>query len=219
MSQSLSSALELFGTSAVIALSGAMAPGPFLTMTITRTVRSGPRSAFLMLVGHAVLEGALLFGFAFGLQRVLTQATVSRGLAVAGGVFLLWMGLALLRAVMTGSIVDDLDASRSASRVGPVAEGALVSLSNPYWLLWWVTIGAALASRGLETGMPGVAAFYLGHQAGDLAWYSVVIVAVARGRHLLPPRSYRAIMAMLAVLLLALGVRFAIAGVGLIPLT
>lgn len=213
---SLGDIAALGGQAAVIALSGAMAPGPYLTLTISRTVRVGARSALLMLVGHALLEGALIVGFAFGLQAFLRQPAVLRGLSLAGGAFLLWMGVDLLRGAWTGSIAKDLEVAEGTSRMGPVTEGALVSLSNPYWLLWWVTIGAALAAQGLAMGPAGVLAFYAGHELGDVVWYAFVIVAIAKGRHLLPPRVYRGVMGALALFLLVLGVRFALVGAGVL---
>ena len=73
MSEALLEAFALGGSAFLIGLTGAMSPGPYLTVTITRTVTKGPRSAALMLVGHALLEGLLLIGFAFGLQEVLDQ--------------------------------------------------------------------------------------------------------------------------------------------------
>ena len=54
-----------------------MSPGPYLTVTVTRTLQKGRLSAFLMLVGHAVLEALLLVGFAFGLQHFLNRPTVA----------------------------------------------------------------------------------------------------------------------------------------------
>lgn len=213
---SLPAVLSLGATAGVIALSGAMAPGPYLTVTIARTVRSGPRSAALMLVGHALLEAALLVGFAFGLQTFLRLPVVLRTLSLAGGALLLWMGFDLLRGAWTGAIVRDLNVAETTSRLDPVTEGAAVSLSNPYWLLWWVTIGAALAAQGLAMGPVGIFAFWLGHELGDIAWYAFVIIAVAKGHHLLPPRAYRLIMGGLAVFLLALAVRFLLVGAGVL---
>lgn len=209
----------VFGAAALVALSGAMAPGPFLTLTITRTVRHGSRSALLMLVGHAALEAALIAAFALGLQAVLARAVVVRGLALVGGLFLLWMGAGLLKGAATGAIAADLEAAERTAPLGPVSEGAVASLSNPYWLLWWVTIGAAMLTQALAIGPLGVAAFYVGHQLGDVAWYAFVITAVAKGRHLLPPLAYRLVMAGLALFLVALGARFGLVGAGLIAMS
>lgn len=201
-------ALSLGASAFVVGLSGAMSPGPFLTTTITETLRRGRLAAFGLLVGHAVLEAFLLVGFAFGLQAFLKRPAVATALALLGGAYLLWMGAGLLRGAWDGSVVPDLGKADAPLRFGPVVQGAAVSIGNPYWTLWWVTIGVTLAAKGLEIGLVGVLAFFLGHQLADLAWYSVVILAVHSGRRVLSPPLYRGVMAVLAVALLGLGAWF-----------
>ncbi|MBN2840384.1 MAG: LysE family transporter, partial [Coriobacteriia bacterium] len=208
--------LALGGAAFVVALSGAMAPGPYLTVTITRTMTRGPVSAALMLVGHALLEGALLVGFAFGLQTVLRLPAVATALALVGGAILIWMGQDLLRGAARGSIMPGADTAAPESRLGPILQGITVSLSNPYWTLWWATIGVKLASDGLAIGPLGVVAFFIGHELADIAWYGFVITAVSRGRGLLAERPYRLVIGACAVFLLYLGARFFIDGVGML---
>ena len=204
----IASPLQLGLAAFVIGLSGAMSPGPYLTMTIARTLRDGRLSAFLMLVGHALLEAALLIGFAFGLANVLKSPAVARVMSGVGGVVLVWMGASLVWGAWRGTISADLHAAEEPAKMGPVAHGAIVSLSNPYWTLWWATIGITLALRGLEFGPVGVLAFFVGHELADLAWYSVVILAVSAGRHLLSDRVYQLIMGVLGAFLLYLGGSF-----------
>lgn len=193
-------------------LSGAMSPGSYLTVTIARTIQKGPVSAALMLVGHALLEVALLVGFAFGLQHVLQLSTVTLVLAAVGGAVLLWMGGALLTGALRGTLSVDLESAERAGMsghpLGAVAHGAIVSLSNPYWTLWWATIGVKLAVDGLAIGPVGVLAFFIGHQLADVSWYGFVITVVHRGKGLLTPRTYGVVMAVLGVALLYMGLRF-----------
>lgn len=216
VSGQLAQALALGGAAFVVGLSGAMSPGPYLTVTITRTMTRGALSAALMLVGHALLEGTLLIGFAFGLQDVLRHATVATGLALVGGAILLWMGQDLLRGALSGTIVPAAGPAATESRFGPILQGVTVSLSNPYWTLWWATIGVKLASDGLAIGALGVVAFFIGHQLADIAWYGFVIAAVSRGRGLLPERPYRLVIGALALFLVYLGGRFVLDGLGVI---
>lgn len=216
MDDTLVQALALGGSAFLIALTGAMAPGPYLTVTITRTVTRGPRSAALMLVGHALLEGLLLVGFAFGLQEILQNLHVARVLSGIGGVFLAWMGWGLLRGAIAGTISPSAGPAQPESKLGPILHGATVSLSNPYWTLWWATIGIKLASDGLALGPLGIACFFLGHQLADVAWYGLVIAATARGRRLLSDRPYRLIIGACAVFLLYLGARFFLGALDLV---
>jgi threonine/homoserine/homoserine lactone efflux protein len=208
----ITEALALGVSAFIIGLTGAMAPGPYLTVTITRTMEKGRLSALLMLVGHALLEGLLLVGFAFGLQDFLARPTVTTLLAVVGGGFLVWMGVGLLQGSIKGTISPDARPGKADSRFGPIVQGATVSLSNPYWTLWWVTIGVKLASDGLAIGALGVAAFFIGHQMADIAWYGAVIMAVSSGRRLLSDRVYRLIIGVCAAFLLYLGGSFVIDG-------
>jgi threonine/homoserine/homoserine lactone efflux protein len=206
----VSQALLLGLNAFIVGLSGAMAPGPYLTVTITRTLQQGRLSALLMLIGHAALEGLLLIGFAFGLQHFLVRDDVSLVLAIAGGAVLLWMGQGLLRGALTGRIKLRADSTQTGSpqRFGPILHGALVSVSNPYWTLWWATIGVKLAADGLAIGPIGVAAFFIGHQLADVVWYSAVVSAVSAGRRVLSDTVYRIAIAVCASFLLYLGVRF-----------
>jgi threonine/homoserine/homoserine lactone efflux protein len=218
VSPELAAALQLSAQAFVVGLSGAMSPGSFLTVTIARTMRHGPFSAALLLVGHALLEVVLLVGFAFGLQYFLRLPPVTIVLALAGGTVLLGMGYVLLSGAVRGTIADDLEATEdgamSPSHLGAVTQGAMVSLSNPYWTLWWATIGVKLAADGLAIGPVGVLAFLMGHLAADASWYLFVITAVHRGKRLLTPRTYCVIMGILGALLLYMGLRFVGQGLG-----
>lgn len=213
-SAELTAAAKLGLAAFVVGLSGAMSPGPYLTVTIARTLRNGRLSAALMLVGHALLEGALIIGFAFGLQHFLARPSVATALAVIGGGVLVWMGADLGRGAITGSIAADLESSEETTSLGPIAHGIVVSLSNPYWTLWWATIGVKLAADGLAIGPIGVLAFFLGHELADVTWYGFVIGAVSKGRDLLTPRIYRIIIGTLAAVLLYLGAAFLLDGFG-----
>jgi threonine/homoserine/homoserine lactone efflux protein len=214
----LAAALSLGVQAFIVGLSGAMSPGSYLTVTIARTMQKGPVSASLMLVGHALLEALLLIGFAFGLQHLLQLSTVMLVLAIVGGAVVVWMGYALLAGALRGTIAADLvsaeDSGMSGHPLGAVAHGAVVSLSNPYWTIWWATIGVKLAADGLAIGPIGVAAFFIGHQLADVSWYTFVIVVVHRGKGLLTPRVYGTIMGVLGAVLLYIGARFIGQGLG-----
>ena len=196
----------------MVGLSGAMSPGSYLTVTIARTMQRGPLSASLMLVGHAILEALLLVGFGFGLQQVLRLSGVMLALALIGGVVLLWLGVKLVRGSVRGTLAKDLEVAEgvavSEGHLGAVAQGVVVSISNPWWTLWWATIGVKLAVDGLAIGPIGVLAFFIGHELADIAWYGFVITIVHKGKSLLTPRTYGATMGILGAALLYMGARF-----------
>lgn len=210
-------ALQIGAAAFVLALSGAMMPGPLLTVAVEQTARHGKGAAMLLMVGHALLEAALLLGLALGLNEILVLRPVRIGLSLVGGAFLLWMGVSMLVDVARGRVALQLDApTPPPSRLGPVLRGALVSLANPYWILWWTTIGLKLASDSLAIGPAGVGAFFLGHEAADFGWYFAIALAVATGRRFMSGRAYRVIIGACAIFLCYLAVVFVISAVRLL---
>ena len=204
----------IFLTSFGVGFSGAAAPGPLLAFTIRESVRSGYKAGPLVSVGHAMLELPLVIGLVWGLGGFLNRDPVVAGISLAGGAFLLWMGAGLV--LRPGRHLPEVG-EESGSTGGVwrmMLGGVLVSLSNPFWTIWWATIGLGFLAWAQETGGTGVGAFYVGHALSDFVWYTFVAVAVASGGRLMGPRLYRGLLVGCGLFLLGLGVWFLVAGVG-----
>jgi threonine/homoserine/homoserine lactone efflux protein len=199
----------ILASSFVIALSGAAMPGPLLSATISESVRRGMISGPILIIGHSLLELALVILLMFGLAPFLKQEWVFAAIAIIGSIMLAWMGLGMLRAMPTLSIRTDVQ-----TMGGPhlVFTGILLSLANPYWVLWWATIGLAYILYCARYGAWGVVFFFVGHILGDLAWYGTVSFAVGKGRRFLSDNHYRALIGTCAVFLLLLSCYFAWSG-------
>jgi threonine/homoserine/homoserine lactone efflux protein len=91
--------LTIFATSFVIAFSGAMMPGPFMTMTIGESAKNGPWVGPKMIVGHAILEMALLLALFFGLAPLFKKELFFIIIAIAGGAIMIWMAQSLFRSL------------------------------------------------------------------------------------------------------------------------
>jgi threonine/homoserine/homoserine lactone efflux protein len=81
----------IFLSSFVLALSGAMMPGPLLTATIGESARRGPSTGPLLILGHGILEVALLLLLFLGLSPFFQNRWVFIGIALAGSLILFWM--------------------------------------------------------------------------------------------------------------------------------
>ena len=209
--------VALFSSAFVVGLSGAMAPGPVLTATIAESLRRGFVAGPLIVLGHAILELVLLALVVGGLGAFLQRPVVAAALGLVGGSVLVWMGVQTVRtarAAVEQGMAAQGAAAPAAGGLHPVAAGVLLSLSNPYWILWWATIGLTFAGQAMAHGLPGLAAFYAGHISSDLAWYSAVSAAVAGGRRIVPASAWRVMIVVCGVALCAIGIRFLADGVG-----
>ena len=80
-----------------------------------------------------------------------------------------------------------------------------MSAANPYWLIWWLTIGLGYVMFSMKYGWLGVALFFVGHILADFAWYTLVSGAVAQGRRLISDRIYQGFLAGCGVFLFGFG--------------
>jgi threonine/homoserine/homoserine lactone efflux protein len=94
----------------------------------------------------------------------------------------------------------------------PVVAGILTSLSNPYWTIWWATIGLGYIVLSRRLGTVGLLSFYVGHILSDLSWYSFVALALTLGRRAISDRIYRGVVAVCGVFLVGFGAYFGYSG-------
>lgn len=205
----MSALLAIFGTSFVIAFSGAAMPGPVMTATISESARRGPMAGPLIVAGHAVLELALVILIMLGLAPFLQKGWVFATIALVGSLMLARMAWSMFRSIPSLSIHADV---REQTGANLMVTGAVLSLSTPYWTLWWATIGLGYILYSARLGPAGVAVFFVGHILGDLVWYSAISLAIGKGRKFLSDRSYRVIIGSCAAFLLALACWFAWSG-------
>ncbi len=202
----------LFVTAFLVGLSGAMMPGPLLTVTIAESARRGFIAGPLIILGHAVLELALILALITGLSVFLSNTTVSSTIALLGGMFLLYLGFTMSREAVRGNVsLGDINQNEDGTTkkgLHPVVAGAVISLANPFWSIWWATIGLTYLTISLESGRIGLASFFSGHILADLAWYTLVAAVVAGGRKFISPRVYKYVIVVCGIFLLVLGLYF-----------
>jgi len=198
--------LAVAGGAFVAALSGALMPGPVLAVTLVGARRRGFWFGPLVVLGHAAVELPLVLLIALGLAVLLNHPWIVTGIAGVGAVAMTWMGVGMILQARRSA--DPEAADGGLVRLGAIPSGAVGSLLNPYWYVWWLGVGAALITKSLMVGWLGLAAFFAGHISGDLAWYALVAFGVTRGKRYLAGRLYKALLIACAVLLLAMAVLF-----------
>ncbi|MBC7117779.1 LysE family transporter [Methanothermobacter tenebrarum] len=194
--------LLFVATSFMIGLSGAMAPGPLLTVTISDSLKKGSKAGPLLVLGHVIGEVLLILLILEGLGWLITSSLASAWVGLIGGAVMIFLGLNMIRDTSSGMESDGF------KDFGLVSKGLVTSVSNPYFFIWWGTIGAALMLKGMELAkLTGLAAFLIGHWSSDFAWYGIVSFFSARGKPILKS-SYRFIISACGVFLIVVGLYF-----------
>jgi threonine/homoserine/homoserine lactone efflux protein len=201
----------IFFSSFFIALSGALMPGPLLSATISESTRRGAVTGPLLILGHGILEIALLVAILFGLAPFLERDIVFVVIDFFGGGFLIYMGVGMLRSVPHLSLSFDADSEGDGKPL--VLHGALLSLANPYWIVWWATIGLGYVLISRQSGLPGIILFFSGHILADLLWYTGVSTVIAKGKRFIGDKIYRGLIIGCGVMIIGFAGYFVVSGI------
>lgn len=192
-------------TSFGVGLSGALVPGPMLTVTITDSVKKGALTGPMIILGHFITEFILMIAILVGLGWIIGSSTASIVIGIFGGIALIYMGYNLLKSENKLSSIE-LDNRQKHSSI---FAGIITSISNPYFFIWWASVGCAFMYKGLElAGIVGLLGFIIGHWSADFSWYSLISFFSSRGSKIMNDKSYNVIMKICGSFLAILGAYF-----------
>jgi len=209
--------LEIFIFSFLIALTGAMAPGPVLTFTIYKSVQErGYLAGFFIILGHATLEFGIICLLLLGASLFLRDILILTIIGVVGGIFLVIFGILVIRDTIKNPLKFDFQSIEEADIKGfkgnSFLGGIYISLSNPFFLMWWAIIGLSfMINFGISFENPtGLLLFFLGHELGDLAFYVPISIFVYIGGKSLNPKIFKYVLIGCGVFMIGFGIFLAI---------
>jgi len=205
--------IEIFVLSFLVALTGALSPGPLLTFTIYKSLKQkrGYLAAIYILLGHATIELTLIIALLAGASLIFQNIIFLTLVGFIGGIFLVIYGIFAIRGVLktdfdTNFTLEEniVKGYKGNSYIG----GILVSLSNPFWTFWWAVIGLAMmVSFEITLLKPiEILLFFIGHELGDIVWYLPLSIFVYYGGKSLNPRIYKYILIGCGVFMIVFGI-------------
>jgi threonine/homoserine/homoserine lactone efflux protein len=185
-----------------ISLSGVMAPGPITAAAIAMGARNRFAGA-LMAVGHGIIEFPLMVLIILGMDKILKFPSTKIVIGFAGGAFLVIMAIQMLCSINN---VEQQEIK--VTRSGPVVAGIVLSGGNPFFLIWWASVGLNLAITATGFGVWAFVLFAVVHWLCDLVWFSVLSWASFKGSVLLGPGIQKKILMICSLVLFGFGLFF-----------
>jgi len=193
----------------VISSSGVLMPGPMFAVTLAKGYRSMWAGAQISL-GHAVIEVPLILLIYFGFAQFFQNTAVQVVLSILGGSMIIWLGISMFRA-RTEVVQRGKDLAYNAFVAGIITSGF-----NPFFLLWWATIGSMLVMKFLDFGTTGLILFIVVHWLCDLFWLSFLSILVYRTRSLWGRKFQEWLFIACSLLLIGFGGWFLVSGIQLV---
>lgn len=207
--------IEIFVFSFLIALTGALAPGPVLTFTIYKSVQKrGYLAGFFIMLGHATLEFALICLLLLGASLFFQNVLFLTIIGIVGGIFLVVFGILVIKDTYKKDFTIDFEVTEEdikGYKGNSFLGGIIVSLSNPFWTLWWAVIGLSfMINFNISFENPtGLLLFFLGHELGDFAWYVPISIFVYFGGKSLNPKIFKYVLYGCGIFMIGFGIYLA----------
>jgi threonine/homoserine/homoserine lactone efflux protein len=185
--------IEVLLASFAVGLTGAVSPGPMSASILGMSHKRPLLSTVGLVAGHGIVEAFIIIGIIFGLRSLPFQTEI----ALLGCVTIVILGVLQFMAEP-----KKLEA-RAEGAGAPFVAGVILTLSNPYWWIWWLTFGA-----GFLALQPAYAAFFVGHISADLVWFGILAFTASRGAMILGEK-YRWVVKGSGAAMAAFGILFA----------
>lgn len=187
-----------------ISLSGVLMPGPVFAASIVKGAERKHAGAWIAF-GHLSVEVPLMLCIMAGLYYVFTNQWVKAVIGLVGGVLLVFLGLRMIQRR------KDSESVKAVFPYHPYIAGVITTISNPYFILWWATVGASLILLALSFGWVGIVGLMVVHESCDLGWDYLVAYTSFKSRHLWTERRKAIIFGICGLLLVGFGAYFMLA--------
>jgi threonine/homoserine/homoserine lactone efflux protein len=185
----------------IISISGVMMPGPVFIAAVAKGAEHKHAGAWIAL-GHLIVEVPLILVLAAGFSFIFENIWAKMIIGLVGGGLLVYIGLKMML------IKDDPEVISRAFPMHPILAGIITTASNPYFILWWATIGVLLVFTALTFGWFGVLAFIIVHESCDLAWDWFVSYTVHESKKLWTENVYKYLIRGCGLVLIGFGIYF-----------
>jgi len=203
-----------FGVEVIaISASGVLAPGPLFFINLLYGTRQGARSGIKVACGHTVVELPLIILLAVGLFASAATSQYPGAISLAGGAGIL--GFAGLQIATVISKRNVQAAPTLGSGKSPFIAGIALSALNPFFLVWWFTVGLKLVADSATFGFAaGIMILFALHIWMDYAWLVGTAYVASKGNSVLKSKYYPLLLLALVAVLLYYGLHFMLTGIG-----
>ncbi|MCS7151803.1 MAG: LysE family translocator [Endomicrobia bacterium] len=189
----------------VISLSGVMSPGPLTAVAISKGTKDKTAGIFIS-IGHGSVEILLIILIYLGIYHFLKSQLVISLTSFLGGLFLITLGISMLVRGEQSTVLQNTNDYNN------IVTGIITTVSNPYFFLWWLTVGAGLIFKAARFSKIAVLIFAVIHILCDFLWYGSLTYLTYKTVGRLTPKYWIGIHYVSATMMLFFGIIFLVVG-------
>ena len=195
----------LIASTVIVSVSGALSPGPLTASAVAIGTRRFAKGGFLIALGHMIFEFPYVLIIALLSSNIgffLKDVSVSYTLTLVILVFILFFSYMIIKEGIT--VIKTGTSRMRESRgyaLNPVLIGIALTGLNPYFLLWWLSVGLPLIQLSMTVGLPILLLMYGSHVWMDYFWLTLMGFAGESGVKILKSKGYGILLITLGLIL------------------
>ena len=187
-----------------ISASGVMSPGPLFTANIVYGLKEGKIAGLKIAMGHTVVEFPLIVFLGLGTISLETFPEYRILITVIGAI-----GLFVFAGLQIKSIFGKDFRNKTNSNKNSFLAGIFLSALNPFFIIWWLTIGIVLITESIALwGFSGILILFIFHIWMDYVWLFAVAGFASKAKNVLSNNNYKILIVGLSIILVYFGVQF-----------
>ena len=188
----------------VISTSGVMSPGPLFATNVVYGLKEGTSAGVKIAIGHTIVELPLVIMLGIGVFSLELFPEFRIIISVFGAITLFIFAVIQIR-----KIFNEQESKLSNTKHGPLIAGIGLTALNPFFLIWWLTIGLKLISDAMIIwGFIGILIVFVLHIWMDFVWLGITAFLASKSSKILSNRNYKFMMTGLSLILIYFGITF-----------
>jgi threonine/homoserine/homoserine lactone efflux protein len=226
--------LEFAGEVVMLSASGVLSPGPLFLANLIYGSKQGYYAGIKIANGHMTVELLLIILLSlgiFGLSHFTLGAGALRTIGLIGGIAIIFFSVAQTLNITkeTGNTMDiNKDSNNKSKNLrvsygttyfflsdkinrkidrGPLIVGIIFTAMNPFFLIWWLTVGLKLIydSVYIFGVIEGVLILFILHIWMDYVWLTITAYLISKGQLIFKRRFYYFFIICISIILISYG--------------
>lgn len=193
----------------ILSASGVLSPGPLFLANLIYGTKQGLYAGVKIAYGHTIVELPLIILLTLGIFRLFPFTLANENLRIIG--LIGGVAIVLFSITQIGSILKKRDINnnlhntndgtthsllkkinRRSEGGGAVLVGIIFSALNPFFLIWWATVGLKLISDSVYSFgiIEGILILFSFHIWMDYVWLAITAYLISKGQSILKQRFY-----------------------------
>ena len=190
----------------IVSVSGVMAPGPLFAANVSYGLKGGAKTGIKMAIGHTIVELPLVILLGIGVFSLEIFPEFRTIISILGAITLFVFATLQIKTALRKE-----KTKISNPKQGPLVAGILLSALNPFFIIWWLSIGFKLISDAMILwSFGGILIMFVLHIWMDFVWLGAVSFFASKSSGILSNRNYKVLMLGISGVLIYFGITFLI---------